>query len=174
MPTGVYKRGKSLRAVVSVAAGRKEKAFPLGTSLKEIKRWRNAMKVKLETLHPTKRAGAVVRGTFSADMKRYLSTLTIASWASRRSELRAWEARFGKLRRSTITDVHVRAAIKAWTDADVPPKTIVNRLKALAACYHPLDGPKAWTPCEDVAKPRVPRRTPRDISIATLRAVEQQ
>jgi len=170
--TGIYEDAHGLRAIVAIAAGRKEKRFPPGTSLKEIRRWRNTMVVKLETLHPQKRAGAIGRGTFSADAKRYLAHLSIASWASRRSELRAWEAQFGKLRRASITADHVRKAIKAWTDDGVPPKTIVNRLRALSALYRALDGPQAWTPLVGVQKPKVRKRKPLRVTIDTMRAVE--
>jgi len=172
LPPGIYQRGHGYRAVVAIAAGRKEKRFPLGTSLKEIKRWRNATKVKLETMHPTKRAGAIGKYTFSADVKRYLKTLAIASWASRRSELRAWEKRLGRLRRSAITSDHARAAIKAWTDDDVPAKTILNRCRGLSAMYRALDGPDAWTPLVGVQRPKVRKRKPLRVPVETLRAVE--
>lgn len=171
--TGIYKTAFGFRAVVAIAAGRKEKRFPRGTSLKEIKRWRNQMKVKLETLYPHQRAGAVPRGTFRADVARYLKSLAISSWASRRSELRAWEQSLPeKIRRSAISDQHIRSAIKAWTEAEVAPKTIRNRLMALTTLYHTLDGPKAWTPLEDVAKPKLVKRRPRYVPVELLRAVE--
>lgn len=174
LPPGIYKAKKRYRVIVSIAAGRKEKSFPLGTGIKEMKRWRNTMRTKLETLHPTKRSGAVKRGTFAADMQRYLKTLTISSWASRRSELRAWSQRIGKLSRSRVTADHVKAALKAWSDAKVAPKTVRNRLKALSAMYLALDGPKAWVPSEDVQKPTLPKTQPREVPIETLIAVEQQ
>lgn len=169
---GIYSDKSGIRAVVAIAAGRKEKRFPKGTSLKEIKRWRNQMRVKLETLHPSKRAGAIGRGTFSADVARYLKSLTISSWASRRSELRAWDKRIGRLRRSRVSPEHVDAAIKAWTEDAVPPKTIVNRLRALSALYHKLDGPDCWTPLVGVSKPKVRKRKPLRVSVETLRDVE--
>ena len=172
LPPGIYKDGRAYRAVVAIAAGRTEKRFPLGTSLKEIKRWRNVMKVKLETLHPQKRAGAIGAGTFSADVRRYLKTLVIASWASRRSELRAWERRIGRVRRSRVTADHIKAAIKAWTEAGVPPKTTINRCRALSAMYRTLDGPDAWTPLVGVQRPKVRKRKPLRVPVETLRAVE--
>lgn len=174
LSTGIFSDRHGIRAIVAIAAGRKEKRFPSGTSMKEIKRWRNQMKVKLEARHPSKRAGAIGRGTFSADVRRYLKTLAIASWASRRSELRAWEARFGKLLRSKVTPDHVKAAIKAWTDDGVPPKTIVNRCRALSAMYKTLDGPEAWTPLVGVQQPKVRKRKPLRVPVETLRAVEVQ
>lgn len=173
LPPGIYEDRHGFRAVVAIAAGRKEKRFPPATSLKEIKRWRNAMRVKLERLYPQKRAGAVKRGTFTADVTRYLKTLAIATWQSRRSELRAWCKRVGRLPRSRVTTDHVRAAIKAWTDADVAPKTIVNRLRALTALYHALDGPDAWTPADHVPRPKLAKRMPVVVSVETLRTVEQ-
>src|SRR3990167_3118684 len=126
LSTGVYQDSYSIRAVVHIAAGRKEKRFPHGTSLKDIKRWRNETKVKLEHLHPQRKAGAIGRWTFLADVHRYLKNLAIKSWKSRRSELRAWAARFGTKRRSRVTQEDIEATIKAWTDTDppVPPKTI--------------------------------------------------
>lgn len=173
LPAGIYRTPRGYRAIVAIAAGRKEKRFPRGTAIKEMTRWRNAMRVKLETRFPLKAAGATPKGSFAADVERYLGTLTITSWASRRSELRAWMTQLGRLRRrGTITEEHVRGALKTWTEANVPPKTIINRMKALAALYHTLDGPKAWTPCDDVVKPKVPKRSPRDVPVETLRAVE--
>jgi integrase len=174
LPSGVYRTRTGYRAIVAIAAGRKEKRFPQGTSLREITRWRNAMKVKLETKYPHKKAGALHRGTFAADVKRYLSTLAIASWASRRSELRAWCKRFGPISRSRVTTEHVQKAIKAWTDDGVPPKTVQNRLRALTAMIHALDGPEAWTPADHVSRPKVAKRRPRRVPVETLRAVEQQ
>lgn len=176
LSTGIYRDGSSIRAIVDIAAGRKEKRFDPDHPLKDIKRWRNEMKVKLEALHPQKRAGAIGRGTFSADAKKYLKTLAIASWKSRRSELRAWEARFGKVARRRVTADHVRAAIKHWSDAEppVPAKTIVNRVRALTAMYHALDGADAWTPADGVAVPKPPKRNPDYVSPLQLIAVEQR
>ncbi len=174
LPPGVYKDRKAFRAVVAIAAGRKEKRFPLSTSLKDIKAWRNRMRVKLETLHPSRRAGAIGAGTFSADVRRYLKTLAIASWASRRSELRAWEKRIGPLRRSKVTEEHVKAALKAWADGMIPPKTVHNRLKALSALYRTLDGKEAWLPSATVQKPAIPKTQPREVPIETLLAVERK
>lgn len=174
LPAGIYRAKGGYRAIVAIAAGRKEKRFPRGTPIREMTRWRNQMRVKLETRYPHKAAGAVQRGTFAADVARYLATLAIASWASRRSELRAWCKRVGPMRRSRLTTEHVQKAIKAWTEAGVTPKTIGNRLKALTALYHALDGPEAWTPADHVPRPRVAKRRPRRVSVETLRAVEQQ
>lgn len=174
LPPGIYKTKTGYRAIVAIAAGRKERRFPRDASLTEIKRWRQQTIVKLETRYPHKRAGSIQRGTFSADVKRYLSTLAIASWASRRSELRAWEKRFGKLRRARVTSTHVAAAIKAWSDAKVPPKTIQNRLRALTAMIHALDGPEAWTPADHVPRPKVAKRRPAIVPLEVLRAVEIQ
>lgn len=168
---GIYKTEYGFRAVVNIAAGRKQKRFPPDTPIKDIKRWRNEMRVKLETLHPQKRAGAIGRGTFTADVRGYLKTLTITSWKSRRSELKAWEKVFGHVRRSRVTDEHVKKAIKGWADAGVPPKTIQNRVRGLTAMYHSLDGPSAWTPADGVPLPKVRKRNPDYVAPDVLKAV---
>lgn len=174
LSTGIYRDEFSIRGVVNIAAGRKEKRFDFHTPLKDIKRWRNEMIVKLERLHPQKRAGAIGRGTFSADVAKYLKHLAIASWNSRRSELRAWEAEFGRVRRSRITEDHVKKAIKKWTDAGVPPKTITNRIIALNALYHTLDGADAWTPLDNVPRPKLRKRKPLRVSVDVIIAVERK
>jgi site-specific recombinase XerD len=170
--TGVYQDQWGIRAVVDVAAGRKTKRFDRGTPLREIQRWRNQTKVKLEIKHPQRRPGVIGRGTFSSDVKRYLKHLTIASWKSRRSELRAWEAEFGRKKRRLLTSDHVRAVVKLWADKDVPPKTILNRVRALTAMYHALDGGDAWTPADGVRLPRVVKRKPIHVTVETIRDVE--
>lgn len=171
--TGLYADEFSIRAIVNCAAGRKERRFPKDTSLREMQRWREQTKVKLETLHPQKRAGKIGRGTFSAAVKAHLAGLAIGSWKSRRSELRAWEAHFGKTHRSRITTDHVKKAIKAWVAAGVPEKTILNRVRALTAMYHERDGKDAWTPADGVSLPRVRKKPPGYVSPARIRAIEQ-
>lgn len=170
---GIYEDQYSIRAIVNIAAGRKEKRFDFGTSLLEIRRWRNETKTKLERMNPQRRAGVIPRGTFSSEMKRHLKTLTISSWKSRRSELRAWEKQFGTVRRRNVTTDHVKRALKAWVDAGVPAKTIQNRVRALTAMYHDLDGRDAWTPADGVAYPKPSRRLPDYVPPQTIVAVEQ-
>lgn len=175
---GIYRDAHSIRAVVSIAAGRKERRFPFDTPLAEIKRWRNETVTKLEKLHPQRRAGAIGRGTFTADVRLHLKTLTIASWKSRRSELKAWEkARvgrvgFGGLRRRRITADHVKVVIKTWVDAGVPAKTIQNRVRAFTAFWHERDGADSWTPVDGVPFPKPPKRRPIYVTVDTILSVE--
>lgn len=171
LSTGIYRDCYGIRAIVNIAAGRKEKRFDHDTPLQEMKRWRNEIKVKLEHLHPQKRAGAIGRGTFSAGVRTHLKTLTISSWKSRRSELRAWEKRVGKIKRTRVSSDHVRGTIKAWSDAGVPPKTILNRVRALTAMYHDLDGPNAWTPADGVSLPKIVKRRPDYVGADVIVAV---
>lgn len=174
LSTGIYQDDVSIRAIVSIAAGRKQKRFEHGTSIADIKRWRNEMRTKLERLHPQQRAGALGRGTFGADMKRYIEGLAIDSWKSRRSELRAWEKRFGaKKKRARVTQDDARKTIKAWKDAGVPPKTILNRCRALTAMYYTLDGRDAWTPLDNVDIPKPPRTKPPFVPADRIVAVER-
>jgi site-specific recombinase XerD len=172
LSTGIYLGQYSIRAVVDIAAGRKEKKFPRDTPLPEMKRWRNETRTKLEALHPQKRAGAMGRGTFTAEIKRHLKTLTIGSWKSRRSELRAWAKYWGPKRRSRIRQEDAKRVIKAWVDAEVPAKTILNRCRALTAMYHDLDGADSWTPVDGVTIPKPPKRLPKYVHVETILKVE--
>jgi len=171
---GIYRTTYGIRAVVHIAAGRQEKFFDLEYPLPDIKRWRNETRTLLETLHPERRAGAHGHNTFNADMKRHLSTLTISSWKSRRSELRAWADHWGPMKRWRSKQEHAKAVIKIWFDASVPPKTIQNRCRALSAMYHDLDGPKAWTPVDGLKLPKITKTRKPFVSADIMQAVEVQ
>lgn len=173
LSTGIYKDAYSIRAIVNIAAGRKEKRFDFDHPLKDIKRWRNETKTKLERLHPQRRAGAIGRGTFTADLKRYIKTLAIASWKSTQSCLRAWAAEFGTKKRRRVVEQDLKKAIKKWTDAGVPPKTILNRVRAFTAMYHALDGKDAWTPADNLELTKARRRIPDYVAPETIIAIEQ-
>jgi len=176
LAAGIYENAitHGRRGVVNIAAGRKEKRFPPDTPVIEIRRWRNETKTKLERLHPTRRAGAIGRGTFSAGVKSHIKTLAISSWRSRRSELKAWEKEFGKVHRSRVTSDHIKRAIKKWVDAGVPPKTILNRVRALTAMYHERDGKDAWTPADDVRLPKLSKTRKPFVAAQFIIDVEQR
>src|SRR6266496_2223609 len=99
---GVYRDRYGIRAVVHVAAGRKEARFPPDTSLSTVKDWRNDWKVKLAALKRTRPSRA---GTLKLDVRRYLTQIKgLASWKSRRSELDAWIDRYGTRPRASLTE----------------------------------------------------------------------
>lgn len=174
LPKGMYWEPYSIKAVVNIAAGRSSRRFDHDTPIVEIKHWRAAERVRLETMYPQRKAGMHGHKTFNAEIKRYMKTLAIASWKSRLSELRAWAKHWGGKRRRKIGVDDAKAVIKIWFDAGVPAKTIVNRCRALTAMCHALDGETAWTPLQGVKIPKPVKRLPDYVPVDTIRAVEAQ
>ena len=120
------------------------------------------------------------RGTLAADVERYLKQVkTLTSWKSKRSELRAWCALYGSMNRRQLKAEHVRRAFVAWMRPDdaktkaATPKTVINRVRALTALYHVLDGKRARTPADDVDLPKRRRRRPDYVPTATIVTVER-
>jgi integrase len=183
---GIYATAYSYKVVVNLAAGRKEKRFPLDTPPAEMKRWREEQIGKFATLsrRPSPTAPAT-RGTLAADVKTYLSGITMSSKGSRASDLGAWVARLGHKRRDKITQADVQAAVYAWqqprpeTSRYGPGRpysswTIKHRLDALRALYKALDDPDDTgipTPVDRVIAPKPPAAEPLFISPAQIMAV---
>lgn len=83
----------------------------------------------------------------------------LADVASYRAHLRAWLPIVGERPRRTISRELVLHARSRWASDGVAVRTINNRLSALRALFHLLDGDDAPTPCDGV-HPLRPHRTP--------------
>lgn len=170
---GIYRDRYGYRATVKVgdgaAAEQREKRFPFDTPIADMVRWQDAKRAELRA----KQGRQVrMRGTLEADAKLYLDQVKqLVSWKSRRSEVEAWLALYGRLRRSQLTSEHVRKARATWAGEDYAPKTINNRVQTLQNLYHVLDGPRAWTPADDVAPLEVAASALVLVPAATFRAV---
>jgi integrase len=190
LATGIYRDAAGIAVVAFVRGTRIERRYPANTyTLAELKQLRRTLGDERAAVLPAEPS----RGTFAADVAAYLSkiagTLAPASWRSRRSELQAWAEQLGHLPRHRITPEQLRAAMQAWQQpVDRPerrtaagrrykprpwcapsPKTIRNRVIALQALWHRLDGKRAATPADDLALPRPPKRKPRPVELATIR-----
>lgn len=169
MPIGIYPDRYGFRAVVNTAVGRKEKRFPTGTDLAEMKRWRNETIGQFAALgRRRQKHEATAKGTLAADVRRYLKTLTIASAGSRASDLKAWTVLHGDLARAKLTLQHCRAAVKAWVDDEVSPWTIRHRVHALRSLYKALDGLDAPTPVEGLDVGPKPQPHPVHVPAETI------
>ena len=172
---GVYRDSHGIRAIVDIAAGRKEKRFPPDAELADVKHWRNVTKVKLEKLHPDRRAGARKRRTLNADGPRYLTLHThLVSYTNRRAIVQHWQARLGTKDRARISPQDVLAARVAWLKAGHAPKTINHRVDVLRHLYTVLDGKDAYNPADDIAPLPVPRSPIQRISDATILRVDRE
>lgn len=167
---GIYVDRYSLTAQVSVLGRREERAFPRDTPIAAVQKWRAQRRAALLDEVPA----AAPRGTLEADARLYLERMKKrpASLASKRSELKAWCARLGRRPRWKIEPAAIDAAIAAWIDAGVAPKTIVNRCRTLRHLFVTLaDDKRARTPLDNVELPRVPMRRPAFVEAATIVAV---
>lgn len=159
--TGIYRDAAGIAICVSVNGHRLERRYPPTTPIDTIKEARKRLRRELEQSTPPPAA----RGSFTAEADRYLSHAAhLAAWKARRSEIRAWIALLGRRPRATITRADILAARSEWSAAGVNPKTINNRLIALRAMYHALDGDDAASPADRI-KP-LPTRTPPAHSIS--------
>jgi integrase len=173
---GIFRGPADHRVQVSFRGKKKERRFPLDASLRQMKDWQDEQRPKL-------RRGRVIfegpSGSLAADVRTYLPTVKhLVSWKSKRSELHAWTALYGKRDRRDIGHHEVKLAIARWTAAGAAPKTIRNRLVALASLYRTLDADPAEphvlppTPCDGVTI-HVPKKRPIYVSAATVKRVEK-
>lgn len=168
--------GDSLYAKVQVGSGKgaltAEKAFELGTSIKSIKAWIESKRVELRKQVPT-----IGRGTIEAEVPRYLERCqkTPASLGSKTSEMKAWIAEVGHLRRHLVKPEHIDGAIAHWLAQDVAKKTILNRCRTLHHFYVTMaDDKKARTPLDNITIPKPDRTKPAFVSVAVIRRVEKK
>jgi integrase len=170
---GLYRDEQGLASVVVVGSGerrrQKERRWPIGTPLEELRGWRVSERTDLMRLAPRS-----VRGTLAADVDVYLDRIQhLASWRERRAELRAWTARYGTISRWRIKQGDVEKTMGVWKTDGKAPKTINNRVMTLAGLYRSLDGKKASTPCDEVELLEVHKTPPVAVSPVIVRRVER-
>lgn len=174
---GIYRvNGRSLSAKVQVGSGKdalqEEKAFDAGTSLKDIQKWREETRVKLRKEVPT-----LARGSIAAEVTNYLERAKKrpASLPSKRSEMKAWVAVIGHLRRHQVKPEHIDCAIADWLADDVAKKTVQNRCRTLHHFYVTMaNDRKVHTPLDNVDVPTPEKRRPRDVSPSIIVRTEKR
>src|SRR5687767_11396854 len=144
--SGVYLDSSGYEACVIVGSGsrrrEKWKRFPRGTNLREIKDWQDDRRLAFRRTRPKGPSG-----TLAGDVERFLRQYAgTPSAAAKRSHLLAWVQDYGHMRRSAITDEHVRLAIVKWEQAGVSKKTLKHRHQIFGQLYRILDGAKADAP----------------------------
>ena len=162
----IYRDGSGYSAVVQVGVVQREHRFPPETPLRVIRQWVGRTRGDLADQQPKSK-----RGTLEHDAERYYRRIKhLASWRERRSEIRAWIARYGKWPRAKIGRTQVLDTRQVWLKK-FKPKTVNHRVAALAHLYRELDGARAPSPCDEVEPLSVPRIPVRTVSPATIRAV---
>lgn len=172
---GIYRDKTGIAATVSVGTGaakqQREKRYPPGTPLKEMKQWQADTAAVLR-----EDVGVAKRGTLTADGERYLKLVKyLKNWSGVRSEVRAWTALYGSLHRSQITPAHVLEARVRWLADGYAPKTVNARVDRLRTLYRTLDAtpqrPKPPTPCDPIdhlAVVHAPSTTPDVATVITV------
>jgi hypothetical protein len=97
---GIYRDRYGLSSTVKVGTGdaaqQREKRFPYDTPLKDIRDWQDAMRAELRKAQ--RLPASLTRGTWEADAKTYLAQVKhLASYKSRKCEVDAWTALYGRL-----------------------------------------------------------------------------
>lgn len=102
----------------------------------------------------------------------YLPTVMhLASFVSRRAEVRAWIAALGDRPIDEIGKVDVLAVRAGWIQAGAAPKTCNNRLATLHHLFDTLD---LESPVTRIKPLRVPRTPPTVVPAAVIEAVDQR
>lgn len=182
---GLYQDRYGLSATVKVGNVQREKRYPLGTDLEDLRTWQKRTRGTLLIDQP-ERQPMTRRSSFARDVVRYLKQRKgLASYRSDRAHLAAWVERFKTKARSLITKADVELALAHWRThgqrrlkqkiaRPVAARTLRHRLRVLSALYAALDGAKAPTPLEEVSWPTVPRSVPQDVSLVTIRTVAKR
>lgn len=151
---GIYRDKSGIAATVAIGTGaakqQREKRYPHGTPLKDMKQW------QLDTAAVLREdVGVAKRGTLKADAKRYLALVRhLKNPSGVRAEVDAWVARLGGTHRAQITPADVLEARVAWLADGYAPKTVNGRVDRLRTLYRTLDAtpgrPKPPTPCDPI------------------------
>jgi integrase len=165
---GIYEDKTGRSGIYRDAAGRpREVRFPPQTPIGEIRDELDSRQAKTRTIRT-----ATDRGTLAHAVARWERLEQhLASWKERRAELRAWVKKLGDRRMTAIRDDAVRSVMGEWTQDDVSPKTIRNRLWSLQHLYRVLYGPDISTPCDHVNPPARVRHVPTPVSPARIMLV---
>ena len=175
---GIYQTANGGFRVVARVGDRKagpkpkEKRFAKGTSLRKMQQWQQDARADMrrQSLRP-------VLGTLAADIERYLTkpeVQKLASYKTRLSDTRAWNERFGHLRRDELTPEMLQTQIEDWLKAGVAKWTVRHRINALRQVFVVLDGPDGFNPVRKVKAPSKPRAIPRALDYDTIRTTFNQ
>lgn len=176
LPTGITKTPSGYRVWQRVHAGPdglKSKRFLRTATLAEMKAWREATRVA----HRQQPKPAAGRGTLAADIQRYLKLVaTMPSLGDRTRDLAAWEAVYGMRPRAKLTRDDYRLVLQEWRlhgrkGQPLAASTVNHRRTALMHLYRVLDGKGAPNPLREIAPFEEPPPEPRDIGIATVKAI---
>lgn len=169
---GIYRDAYGIAVVVSAGGRAKEKRFPFHTSLTELKKEQQT--IRMDLLEQDDRP---LRGTLAAVAPKYLALvkyLATSTWRGRKCEIDAWVEQAGPFPLSKITKETVLTARNAWLVQKIAPKTINNRVGALRHLYHTIGRSDSVTPCDDVPGLTTTQQPPEPVAGALVMRVARQ
>lgn len=168
---GIYRDQFGLAATVKVGRIQREQRFAPDTPLDTIEGWKVQTRADL-FLERADADAPIGRGTFAADLPRYL--LTIAGrpqYKSDRSHLSAWLPLLAKFSRSAIKPAHLKKGFTAWIVAGRSPRTLRHRKRVIREMWHGLDGASARPPIKGIILPKPDDPHPTPVPVKTIQRV---
>jgi len=168
--------------------GREFQAFPLETPFDVMQRWRSTARARM-VLRSSSIGGHSPAGTFAADVRRYLSTVTaMPDYRGRVYDMQRWLQVFDTRRSLAIQPHEIRAqrdawllhgpkrrydtARKTWIDVDAPlaESTVNHRLRALENFYTVMF-PREDNPVKHVPEADEPEPQDRSVPYALIEII---
>ena len=170
---GIYRMDNGSHRVVARVGDRRtgprprEKRFPAGTALREMRRWQEDTRAELrrQDLRPAK-------GTLASDVVHYLKLVEprLVSFKDRAYDLSRWLSRFGHRHRHTLEPIELQAQLNDWRSQGLSAQTCNLRRTALSHLFTTLDGKRARNPVSDVPKFQRPDPEPQALPYEVIRA----
>jgi site-specific recombinase XerD len=135
----------------------KEKRFPKGTALRDMRRWQQDTRADMR-----RQDLRAAKGTLADDVDRYLREIgdSVKFIKDREREIRSWLAAYGHRHRHTIEPHELKEQLREWRKT-YAAHTCNLRRTALSHLYTTLDGANSYNPLRDVPKFDEPRPTPK-------------
>jgi integrase len=172
---GIFRDASGIAVTAKIGSGQTarqaERRFPLRTSIAQLRKVREQLRVQLRLRAPLPAAP----GTLGADVPEYLKTVRESARANATILLGHWlTAGFRSTSRHAITALDVRQQLTAWSDQGCAASTVNHRRTALMSLYRVLDGADGRNPVRAV--PRIPEdnEEARGFSYALVDAILAQ
>lgn len=125
LPPGIRRHGAGYQTRVGVGPERSSAQWALNTPLEEMTAWLVDERHRLE-VQARNNTTPIEPGTFAADAKKYLKTITaMKDHARRATDIQEWVDLFGTRRRQSITSQEIWAVRDRWLT--VGPKWVYRR-----------------------------------------------
>lgn len=165
---GVYRDHKSIEIRATSNGETLVKRLPPDTTAEEAIRERAYLVQEVQEQHPRPE-----RHTLAFDVPVYLNLQRhLVNHRTLTSIMAAWVRLLGTVPRHRITRAQILECRNVWLENGRSPKTVNDRVAALRHLYHLLDGKRAVTPCDDIAKLPVARTPIRRVSDALILKVD--